>query len=294
MKPRPSLLVVLTLSLAPLACAPGASDPPDAGADAGDVTDAGPDDDDAGANDDAGNGSGDGGLPVEPEELVVGEAVTGAITTSSEQDAYRAPTVAGRFYRVHVELPAGSLLQPHLTVLDSGRDDDNPGADFVQLSSAGSESDANLEFVASGDGHIVVVRDQRNVGEGGGSGSEQHTYELWIEEQSAADASDGDLTLPSTFQSALSHAGAIALYRFEAEQWQNALFELSADGDMDGRMTVIAESTGGWIARNDDQATALDPLIDAPLSEGGVLWLVVDNVNQDATDLGFTLSVDVQ
>ena len=272
-----------------LACAPaGTGGPTDAGAvddDAGETVDAGSDDEDAGSE------PSDGG--VEVDELILGEPVSGAITAEGEQDAYRVETTGARFYRVSLTLPVGSELEPHLTVIDDGRDDDPPGADFVQISRVGGDDDGNLELVAAGDGHIVVVRDARNVG-GPGAGSPQHTYELSIEELPLAEVSSGDLTFPSTVEGELAHAGAVAVYRFEAEAFSYALFELTAQGDMDGRMFVIAESTGDWIARNDDQAGSVDPLIDAPLTEGGVLWLVVDNVSEPATDLGYTLSVDVE
>lgn len=299
MSRHPSLALAALLSLSPLACTPSATG---SSSDAGTVErDGGRDDGDGGSDgggpaldggDDAGTPSDDAGLEL--DELSFGEPASGAITESGQQDAYRVDTTGARFYRVSLTLPAGSALAPHLTVIDDGRDDDPPGADFVQISRVGGADDGNLEFVSAGDGHFVVVRDARNVGGAGGEGSPAHTYTVSIEELALDDVSAGELTFPSTISGALAHAGAVNAYRFEATAFTNALFELNADGDMDGRLFVIAESTGDWIARNDDQASSVDPLIDAPLTEGGVLWLVVDNVNESATDLGYTLTVDVQ
>lgn len=285
-KRSPLLLAFLPLALASLGCSPGGTG---VASDAG-SSDAGPDAD-AGAGD-AGT-EGDAGPELELGELLIDGEVSGVISAPNEQDAYRVATTAGRYYRVHLNVPVGSVLAPHLTVLDSGRDDDNPGGDYVQLSKSSAESHVNLEFVASGDGHIIVVRDLRNLPGGTGSGSPDHAYELWIEELELTEVSEGDLSFPSTFEGELDHAGAIAVYRFEAEQWADALFELTADGDMDGRMWVIAESTGTWIARNDDQASSLNPLIDAPLTEGGVLWLVVDNVDPQSSNQRYSLTVDL-
>ena len=56
-------------------------------------------------------------------------------------------------------------------------------------------------------------------------------------------------------------------------------------------MMIFAKSTGSWCARNDNQsASDINPLIDAPLTESGAMWLVVENVDHDATGFGYAIT----
>lgn len=296
---RTSLLAALPC-LALLAACPAPPPPGDGGVA-----------DDAGAEP-ADGGSDDAGVEEEPEEieeteelepndisdgdeanpLPLGARMRGSIAEPGDADAFEVLTTGGRAYRVHLRLPAGSALQGHLTVFDNGRDGSPASADYVQLSQTGVEADVNLELLASGDGHYVIVRDLRAVGGGDGSGGDDHTYELWVEELEPQSIARPALSFPDTVSGTLPHAGAIHLYPFEAVLYDDVILDLEASADMDGRLVVISDITGEWIARNDDRGGSVDPLIDAPMTAGGDLWLVVDNVAPDATSLGYTMTTE--
>jgi hypothetical protein len=230
----------------------------------------------------------DGTTPDEVNALEVGAELRGVID-ADDADIFAVATTAGQPYRVHLTLPAGSALEGHLTVLDDGRDGDAAGSDYLQISRDGLEADVNLELMAMGGGHLIIVRDGRNVG-GSGFGGADHRYTLVVEEL-ALDEVAQDVSPPEVVSDSLAHAGAMKLYRFSATSGQDALFSFSTNGDMDGRFFVMATETGSWIARNDDGPSAPDPLIDAPLFADGEMFLVVDNITEDAADLGYTVDL---
>jgi hypothetical protein len=292
-----------------LACAPG----PDVsnGAENGASADAGSNgggDVDAGPTHDAGPGPTDAGpqtlTEMEPNNgttvdevnnLPVTIPLTGAIADATDADIFLVPTLGGGFYRVHLQTDATSTLTGHLTVMDSGRDGDAAGSDFVRLSrtaTPGANAAVTLEFMAMGDGHLIAVRDLGALS-GAGSGSNTHTYTLWVEKMDASEASTSAFVAPTTIDGALTHAGDTAVYNFfTAADFEDFIFDYSTTGDMDGRLFVVAAATGDWIARNDDRGAGdTNPLIDAPMTESGDLYLVVDNINEEATGLNFSIAV---
>ena len=266
-----------------VSCTPGSQGQ---GADAGRFEDAGSD---AGDMPLAEQEPNDGTTLDEVNDLAVGERVFGNIALD-DADIFRVPTEGGRAYRVHLEVPAGSSLVGHVTVIDSGRDEEAPGQDYVQLSRDGAQSDVNVELVAMRAGHLVIVRDARNVG-GQGAGGDGHGYVLHVEEIDLSLESEA-LILPATVQGELAHAGAMRVYRFSAANGMDLVADLQASGDMDGRLFVVSRTSGDWIARNDNRSNSdTDPLLDAPLFGSGEMLLVVDNIAEEAADLGYSLSV---
>jgi hypothetical protein len=82
---------------------------------------------------------------------------------------------------------------------------------------------------------------------------------------------------------------------FTATRGASAMFDRKASGAIHGRQMVAAPSRAWWIARNDDRAMgAPNPLIDAPLSESGAMWLMVENVDEAAGDLAYTVQGTLQ
>ena len=235
------------------------------------------------------------GMPLDAvDDLPIGVMMAGAIQTAADVDIFRIPTVGGRAYRARLVTPSGSPLMGHLSVLDTGRDGEAAGADYVHISrtgpsGGGGDPAVEVDFIAMGDGHYVAVRDLRSVG-GAGSGGADHQYALAIEEIDVSTAPA--ITLPTTVDGALSHPGAMIIWRFSAMVGADVVFDSTRDGDMDGRLFVVAASTGDWIARNDDRGPgSVDPLIDAPLTVGGDLLLVLDNIEEEATGLGFSIAL---
>jgi hypothetical protein len=293
-----SLTFVLPCFVALLcACPPPPGDDAGTTDDGGGELDAGPADagaDDAGVDDCPGGDAGD----DEPETLDIGATQRGSVVDEQDQDAFHVLTTGGQPYRVHLSLPSCSQLQGHLTVIDDGRDGDLGGLDFVQISTTGTSSAVELEFIAMRDGHYAVVRDGRNVGQAGGAGGSDHVYDLRVEALSLDDVVIQDVTFPSTLTGTLPHAGAMHVYRFTSAlqvgadggtTLEDVIFDFSTTGDIDGRLFVIAEATNDWIARNDDRVGSVDPRIDAPMTEQGTLYLVVDNVEPSASDLTYSI-----
>jgi hypothetical protein len=63
---------------------------------------------------------------------------------------------------------------------------------------------------------------------------------------------------------------------------------------MDGRLFIYSLTEQDWIARNDNRALDdPDPLIDAPLTADGAMLLVVENIEEQASALGYTLSTSL-
>jgi hypothetical protein len=229
---------------------------------------------------------------TEVNDLPVGAVMSGAIGEAGDSDIFLVPTVAGRAYRVTLE-PAGPLMG-HLTIIDSGRDGDPAGDDYVHLSRTGSGGAVELDLLAMGAGHLVAVRDLRSLGGGAGSGGADHTYTLRVTELDLGAIAEG-LTLPSTVMGSLTHPGAMAVYTFSGTEGTWVTFDLTPSGEMDARLFIVAESTGSWIARNDDRGPADDtPLIDAPLTAGGTMYLVVENIDEQAAGLGFSITASME
>ncbi len=232
----------------------------------------------------------DGSTDTEVNDLPVGALMSGVIGEAGDSDIFLVPTVGGRAYRITLTLEAGSALMGHLTIIDSGRDGDPAGDDYVHLSRTGSDGAVELDLMAMGDGHLVAVRDLRSLGGGPGSGGADHGYSLEVSELDLATVAE-DITLPSTITGSLAHPGAMTLHRFSGTEGTWVTFDLTPTGAMDARLFIVAESTGSWIARQDDRTpTDNSPLIDAPLTASGTMYLVVENIDEEASSLGFSIA----
>lgn len=232
-----------------------------------------------------------GGTATEFNDLAIGDTVSGTIT-QDDADIFHIQTTAGEVYRATITLADGSPLHPHLTVFDDGRNDKSPADDYVKIVRG---ADQPLEFLAMGQGgYYVAVRDARTV-DGGSAGGADYGYQLHVEQVPLVDVTAGTLTFPATQHGTLASAGAVDLYQFDATEGTNLTVDLTAAGNMDGRLLVFAPSTGSWIARNDNRsATDLNPLLDAPMSAGGGLLLVVENITEQTTALGYQFTASAE
>lgn len=238
-----------------------------------------------------------GGDPLtDVNPIEVGWAMAGAIGTVGDADVYQLNTQAGHVYRLELTSAAASEMDGVLTVLDSGRNDEPPGEDFVKVSKEPADSSAVLEFIAFGDGHYIIVRDQHNIG-GATVGGAAFTYALRVREIPIADRIVRELTFPAGFDDALDEAGGINLYSFNVDMGTDIEIDLDArdldpKSDIDSRMTIWSKTTGTWGARNDDEMNTEDSFIAAPLPIGGDLYLLVENVEsvKPLTDLRYHLT----
>lgn len=286
-------MAVLCIVLLPSAC--GGDD--DGGSS---VVDGGP-----GSSDGSGGSSDAGAIVMETEpndgqeadlsdvdQLVVGGAVSGAIGTAGDVDVFFFDTEPGQLYRLTLVPPNQSELAAHLTVIDAGRGGEAPGLDFVKIDKAESGLTSSLEILAMGQGgYYAIVRDTRNVDDDAGVGSSSHSYLLSVEQRQIE---AGGVTFPSNMSGTLDTSGSVDLYSFTGTEGDDVLFDFDTGGDIDGRMWIYAEATGDWIARNDDRAQGdLDPLIDAPLTESGSMYLVVENIEPGATTRTYTVNAQM-
>jgi len=230
-----------------------------------------------------------GATDTEYNDLPIGTQVSGAIQDKGDPDIFRVPAEPGKVYLATLTA-LGSALQGNLTVMDTGRDGDPEGSDYVKLANATGTS-ATLAWLGMGEGgHFVVVRDKRNL-ESATVGDADFKYQLIVEERPATEFEGGalDFILPMTGK--LSSVGDLKLYPFDGTAGSDIVVKLDASGDMDGRLMIFAKGTGSWIARNDNQSQSnIDPLIDAFLTESGAMWLVVENVEHAATGLDYALT----
>lgn len=231
----------------------------------------------------------DGASLTEINEVTVGAVMHGAIGTANDSDVFHFDAAPGTLYRLQLRADDGSPLLVHLTAMDAGRDGAGAGGDYVKIDIPGS-SPANVEVLAMGQGgYYAVVRDARNVGGGGGEGSSAHGYTLSVSIVGQPNVTP--LVFPSTNSETLASAGAVKLYSFDGVAGTDFVIDMQASGDSDGRLILFSEATGDWIARNDDRGGGdSDPLLDAPLTASGTMILMVENINPEASSLGFSLT----
>jgi len=228
----------------------------------------------------------------EVDDLPLGASLYGGIQDPGDSDVFRVQTQPGKVYRAKLDVPAGSSLQGHLTVIDDGRNGKVAGDDFVKIAVAGSAGSAELLFLAMGQGgHFLAVRDARNV-QGQSVGGPGHDYVLSLLEADVSAGIEGAvLAFPSQSSGQLAHPAALALRPFDGAQGTDVVFDLTASGNSDFRLFVFSKTQADWIARNDDRSAGdPNPLIDAPLTASGSMWLVIENIEPEATTLGFSLS----
>jgi len=230
-----------------------------------------------------------GATDTEYNDLPLGTQVSGAIQDQGDPDIFRVPALPGKVY-VATLTAQGASLQGNLTVMDTGRDGEPEGGDYIKLANA-TGTTATLAWLGMGEGgHFVIVRDKRNLSSATVGGAD-FKYQLIVEERPATQFEGGalDFALPMTGK--LSGPGDLKLYPFDGTEGSDILVKFDASGDMDGRLMIFAKSTGSWIARNDNQSqTNIDPLIDAFLTESGAMWLVVENVDHEATALDYAIT----
>ncbi len=229
----------------------------------------------------------DGATLEEYNDLGLDVWMRGAVGTVGDSDVFRVQSTAGKVVRVVLELPTGSALEPHVAVFDDGRGTAAPGEDYVKVAVGAS---VMVEWLAMDTaGYFVAVRDVRNLAAGTVGGADC-TYEVHASEHET-DAYEGQpLAFPSQFDDALPRASGLRLYGFQGDDGADILVDLQATGDMDGRLMIYADAIDSWIARNDDRgAQDPNPLIDAFLTEGGSMLLVVENIDERATDLSYSI-----
>lgn len=236
----------------------------------------------------------DGAQATEIDALALGHVVEGAVGTAGDADVFQVPVPAGTVVEATLTPLDGSTLTPHLTVFDDGRGGHTAGDDYVKIVRAAS-GEVRLQWLAMGQGgYYLAVRDARNV-DGQSVGGNSFGYRLSVSPIDRASVTRGALSFSTAQSGTLGSPGAIDLYTFQAQAFQDAQIDLHATGDADGRLLVFAASTQDWIARNDNRsASDVDPLLDAPLSEGGALVLVVENVAEQAASLGYGMTASLQ
>lgn len=225
----------------------------------------------------------DGTTLDEVDDLAPGQSISGTIDVG-DSDVFAVETGAGKVYEVSLAVQRGSELQPHLTVLDDGRDGEAAGGDYVKIVRGPS-----MQFLAMGEGgHLVVVRHARNV-DGGAEGGDDYGYVLRVDEIPQGDVTQGPVTFGGTLSGTLAGPGDVHLWSFDGTNGMDVVFDMNAP-DADGRLYIFADETGSWIARQDDR-TAGDPnpLIDAPLFAAGLMYLVVENIAEDASNIAYTV-----
>jgi hypothetical protein len=229
----------------------------------------------------------DGATSEEYNDLGFDVWMRGAVGTVGDSDVFRVQSTAGKVVRVVLELPTGSALEPHVAVFDDGRGTAAPGEDYVKVAVGAS---VMVEWLAMDTaGYFVAVRDARNLSAATVGGAD-FTYSVRATEHDTGAYEGQPLVFPSQLDDALPHASGLRLYGFQGSEGADILVDLQAKGDMDGRLMIYADAIDSWIARNDDRgAQDPNPLIDAFLTEGGSMFLVVENIDEGATDLSYSV-----
>jgi len=230
----------------------------------------------------------------EYDDLALGAELGGSLQEPGDIDVFKIATEPGKVYRATLLMPAGSSLEGHLTVMDDGRNGKAPGDDFVKMAIAETTSSTDAVFLAMGQGgYFVAVRDSRNV-EGGYVGGPGFDYQLSVVEIPTTQVEKSALSFPAQQSGALDAPGGLHLYPFDGTAGSDVVFDVKATAEADFRLLVFSKTQGDWIARNDDRASGdKNPLIDAPLTASGAMWLVVENVDPVAASLGYELQASM-
>lgn len=232
----------------------------------------------------------DGASDNETNPIAVDDVIAGTIGQDNDVDIFRINTVPGKIYTATLTTDPSSTLSPLLTVIDDGRGHGAAGEDYVKLSVGPDPRAPSLDFLAMGfGGYYVAVRDAF------AQGDADHTYRLDVVERGLGEFSGQPLGVSTSLGDTLSHAASLRLYPMNATEGSDLVVDLqAADSGMDPRLFIVL-ATGDWIARNDDRAVAdHNPLIDAPLTGGGDMFVVVENISFEATDLSYSMSVEVE
>lgn len=235
-----------------------------------------------------------GGSITDRNDIALGADITGAISTPNDIDVFFVPVTPGQLVTATLTGTAGSTLQPHLTVIDAGRNGDDAGEDYVKIvKSISLTNPLAMQWVAMGEGgYLVVVRDVRNIESGGTSGSPSHTYTLRVD---ASTPTTTPIASGATGNGTLTNAGAVAIYEVDITTASDLVFDVKHTGGatgIDARVIVYSAMTHDWVARQDDRgANDPDPLVDAPIATTGKHWLVVENIEPTAGTFGFSYSL---
>ena len=216
-----------------------------------------------------------GGDPIaDVDDASIGAGIRGVIDGAADVDFFHVEdAVKGHVYAVR----ADADFSVRLAVLDDGRGGDAPGGDYVRL------GHDDVTFAVLGGGVYVAVDDDN--GDGG-------AYRVSFDDVTA-DVSAGALA-SGTVSGDLGSAAGVVSYSVDVDAGSDVVFDANASGDGDLRLFVVSLSTGDWIARNDDRAADdANPRIDAPLFDEGPYVLLVENIDEAATDLGYTLTAVV-
>lgn len=222
----------------------------------------------------------DGNELDEVNDLPVGERL-GGVLTLGDSDIFLVPTQPGAVYEVSLQT---TNIAHHITVIDYGRGGDSPGEDYVKISRG-----ETLQFVSMGEGgHLVVVRDSNNV-DGGMVGGDDFTYVVEVRELDPATVTEGALTLGDELSGTLAAPSDVQIWTFDGTAGMDVVFDMSMPNG-DGRLYVVATATGDWIARQDNRAIDdPNPLLDAPLTASGAMWLVVEDITESGPPRAYTI-----
>jgi hypothetical protein len=137
-------------------------------------------------------------------------------------------------------------------------------------------------------GYFLAVRDRRNVGTEAGAGGDDFNYELSVEAVDKSQFSRGSVVFGGQQGDTLDGPAHLALYQLPGSKGDEIEIDIQATGDADLRALVYSETTRDWIARHDDRGiNNTDPIIDAPLTAEGPFWLLIENIDETASGLGF-------
>jgi hypothetical protein len=228
------------------------------------------------------NGEADGKF----DSISTGGLVSGSISPAGDVDVFKLDVPPGKVYFARLD-SENSRLQGHLTVFDAGRDGEQMGSDYRKIVS--SEAGGVVQFLAMGEGgYFLAVRDRRNVGTEAGAGGDDFNYELSVEAVDKSQFSRGSVVFGGQQGDTLDGPAHLALYQLPGSKGDEIEIDIQATGDADLRALVYSETTRDWIARHDDRGiNNTDPIIDAPLTAEGPFWLLIENIDETASGLGF-------
>ncbi len=236
----------------------------------------------------------DGATLTEVNPITPGVVMQGSIGAANDSDIFKVATTPGKVYEVRLVTTSLSPLEGHLSVFDAGRNGKSAGQDYIKIATSGHGThDAVLRLLAMGEGgYLLAVRDERNVPKASGYGGPSFSYLLSVEEHAASEVVQKNLPLPGTTSASLGSPGDLHLYPFTIASNQSITADLTPTSDsFFARMFVFSSKTGDWVARNgNDGSDPASHFDDVPLQPAGDAFLVVENVNEEATSLGYTLT----
>jgi hypothetical protein len=220
-------------------------------------------------------------------EVVAPLVLTGSIdsdVSNPDIDVFSVDLTPGQLWTWSLE--SAGTMAPHLAITN------HAGVSPTTLGYGAAGQTASFDVFAYLDGRYnIIVRDSRNVNEGGDFSGPEYGYTLTATPSTRQPVA---VTVPERVSATLDSSYDLALFSFSLTEATTVRIEVfarrkTAPSDIDSRLSLYYVDDSSYLITNDDPAlNQLDSIVQGELP-AGEYRVVVDNVEPTASDLSFEL-----